>query len=181
MSSPCAKALTLHGVFLRVFEQGVLLTGASGIGKSELALELVSRGHALIADDTPEFTAEADQVIGRCPELLQGFIEVRGLGILHLGRLMGENAIAKQQRLDLLIELISPAAAKVDNRLSAKQEDREILGRPFPVWQLSMASGRNLAVMVEMAARSHALAQSGYDAASDLQNRLRQQLSTDTP
>ena len=174
-----------HGELLEMFGLGVLVAGASGAGKSELALELISRGHRLVADDTVQLIRVAPDVIdGRCPPVLQDFLEVRGLGILNLRRIFGDDAIQPNQRLHLIIHLlrleeISPSP---EHRLHGARSHRSILGTLIPEICLPAASGCNLAVLTECAVRDQIQRLNGYIAAQDLNERLREhQLAGESP
>jgi HPr kinase/phosphorylase len=171
-----ADRMTLHGVFLEVLSIGVVLTGDSGTGKSELALELISRGHRLIADDAPEFARIApDTINGSCPSLLQDFLEVRGLGVLNIRAMYGDSAIKNNKHLRLIIHLtpiLNDDALRQD-RLQIEQKMRNILGVDIPVFSLPVAPGRNLSVLVEAAVRNHLLRLNGYNAGEDLITRQR--------
>lgn len=168
-----AAATTLHGVFMHVQGAGVLLTGASGVGKSELALELLSRGHRLIADDATEFSIERGRVHGRCPPLLRGFIEVRSLGILNVGRLYGPRSILDSAVLNLVIALELPGTLPETGieRLSGHRSERLILDIPIPAISIPVRLGHNLAVLVETACRDDRLRRLGYHADLDLTHR----------
>ena len=162
-----ADMLTLHGVYMEVMAIGVLITGPSGIGKSELALELISRGHRLIADDAPQFSKIAPDIInGTCPKSLQDFLEVRGLGILNVRELFGDSAIKKNKYLKLIVQL-QPMNMKNHSqidRLEGSYNTRNLLDMSIPEITLPVAPGRNLAVMMECAARNHILRDDGYNA-----------------
>lgn len=161
----------VHGVFLEVLGTGVLLTGESSVGKSELALELISRGHRLIADDAPEFTCVGpDLLTGKSPGVLRDFMEVRGLGILNIREMYGDNALKPHKHLRLIIHLerlSSEQLQKVD-RLEGSRKMRTILGVDIPEMLLPVAPGRNLAVLVEAAVRNHILRLNGYNATDQL-------------
>ncbi|GJM05742.1 MAG: HPr kinase/phosphorylase [marine bacterium B5-7] len=167
LSNLFADMLTLHGVYMEVMAIGVLITGPSGIGKSELALELISRGHRLIADDAPQFSRITPDIIdGTCPETLQDFLEVRGLGIINVRELFGDSAIKKNKYLKLIVQL-----QPMDNknlmeldRLGESYNTRNILDMEIPEITLPVAPGRNLAILMECAARNHILRVSGYNA-----------------
>lgn len=163
---------SLHGVFLNVLGMGVLVTGASGIGKSELALELISRGHSLVADDMVEFTREGERVIGSCPAMLQDFLEVRGLGIVNIRALFGASAIRTQRTLRLIVNLEGMPIQGLD-RVAGTTSTRDILGSPVPEVTLPVTVGRNLAVLLETAVRHHLLSQEDtqYHAHEDLVTR----------
>ena len=163
-----ADMLTLHGVYMEVMAIGVLITGQSGIGKSELALELISRGHRLIADDAPQFSKIAPDIInGTCPKSLQDFLEVRGLGIINVRELFGDSAIKKNKYLRLIVNLkpIDKNDHSSIDRLEGSYNTRNLLDMDIPEITLPVAPGRNLAVMMECAARNHILRDDGYNAA----------------
>ena len=163
-----------HGVFLDVFEVGVLLVGASGLGKSELALELISRGHSLVADDAVEFHRTAPEVLeGRCPPMLRDFLEVRGLGILNIRHIFGETSIRPKKQLKLIINLL-PADddyMKQLDRLSIRTETESILNVQIRSVVLPVAAGRNLAVLVEAAVRNYILQLRGKDSTKEFLER----------
>ena len=170
----------MHGVFLEVFGVGTLLTGKSGIGKSELALELLTRGHKLIADDAIEFyLTNPTTVTGKCPDLLKDFLEVRGLGILNIRAMFGDNAITSAARLCLIIDLqnLSDTNQRFDYRLDETQRSRKILGNDIPEVSLPVAVGRSLAVIVEAAVRNHVLKVRGYDAMQDFIQKQQEDLN----
>lgn len=163
-----------HGVFLDVFEVGVLLTGSSGLGKSELALELISRGHSLIADDAVELHRIGPEVLeGRCPSMLRDFLEVRGLGVLNVRHIFGETSIRPKKVLKLIINLL-PADddyMKQLDRLSIRTETESILNVDIRSLTLPVAAGRNLAVMVEAAVRNYILQLRGKDSTREFLER----------
>lgn len=169
-----AVKTVVHGVFLEVLGIGVLLTGESAIGKSELALELISRGHRLIADDAPEFVRIApDTLRGECPPPLRDFLEVRGLGVLNVRAMFGNNAIKTNKNLRLIIHLLPLENAELESldRLQGSQRFRPLLDVEVPEIQLLVAPGRNLAVLVEAAVRNHILSNDGYNATEDFIRR----------
>ena len=161
----------LHGVFMEVLGTGVLITGESSVGKSELALELISRGHRLVADDAPEFIQIGPDVLdGRSPGILQGFMEVRGLGVLNIREMFGDNAIKINKFLRLIIHMVKMNDDNLTdfNRLTGHTKVRKILNVDIPVTVIPVAPGRNLAVIVEAAVRNHILRKNGYDASQQL-------------
>ena len=171
-----ADVLTLHGVYLEVHAIGVLLTGPSGVGKSELALELITRGHRLVADDAPQFSRVAPDIInGTCPAALQDFLEVRGLGLINVRALFGDSAIKTNKYLRLIIRLepLSKASIKQIDRLEGSYTTQTILDLEIPEITLPVAPGRNLAVLLECAARNHMLRMSGYNASEEFSERQR--------
>lgn len=174
--------IILHGVFMEIISMGVLLTGESGLGKSELALELVTRGHRLIADDAPEFTRIApDIVLGSCPPILRDFLEVRGLGVLNIREMYGDSSIKSSKYLRLILHLTPMhSLSKAKDRLSSTLQMKEVLGLDIPVMELPVAPGRNLAVMAEAAVRNHLLSVKGYDAADIFIQRQRKYIEEET-
>ena len=168
-----APRITLHGVFMEIYSIGVLITGDSGSGKSELALELVTRGHRLVADDAPEFTQIAPDVLdGTCPELLQDLLELRGLGVLNIRQMFGDTAVKKNKYLRLIVHLTRPhlepeasAANGGMERLIGDLGLRHVLDLDVPMITLPVMPGRNLAVLAEAATRTHMLRAKGEDPA----------------
>jgi HPr kinase/phosphorylase len=177
-----AQVVTVHGVYMEVFSIGVLVTGDSGSGKSELALELISRGHRLVADDAPLMTVITPEIIdGTCPEMLQDCLEVRGLGVLNVRAMFGDSAIVSNKYLKLIIHLKILGPEDIGNastdRLHGDIDDREIMGIPIPQITIPVAPGRNIAVLVEAAVRNHSLKLKGFDAANEFLDRHQAQLS----
>lgn len=172
-----SEKTTLHGVFLEVLGMGVLLTGDPAVGKSELALDLITRGNRLVADDAPEFTRIAPDIVsGTCPPLLREFLEVRGLGILNIRAMFGDSAIKRTKYLRLIVHLMRMSADQISNmdRLSGAYTNRDVLGVWIPQVTVPVAPGRNLAVLVESAVRNHLLRMKGYDATEVLIERQQQ-------
>lgn len=177
LSNLLADKTTVHGVFLEVMGTGVLITGESSVGKSELALELITRGHRLVADDAPLFTRIGPNILnGSCPEMLRDFMEVRGLGVLNIRAMYGENAIKQNKYLRLIIHLQHMSADDQQqlDRLYGSRTVRTILEVDIPEVMLPVASGRNLAVMVEAAVRNHILMEHGHNASEEFINRQSQ-------
>lgn len=170
-----ARRVTLHGVFMEIYSIGVLITGDSGLGKSELALELITRGHRLVADDAPEFTQIAPDVLdGTCPELLQDLIEVRGLGILNVREMFGDTSVKRNKYLRLIVHLERSdpqAGAHCGDRLYGDRGSRRVLDLDIPQVTLPVAAGRNLAVLAEAAVRAHVLKAKGADPAQTFMDR----------
>lgn len=161
----------VHGVFMEVLGTGVLITGESSVGKSELALDLISRGHRLIADDAPELTRIGPDILdGRSPSVLRDFMEVRGLGVLNIREMYGNNALKINKYLRLIIHMVRLSKEELSqiDRLDGAKQVRNILGVDVPEILLPVAPGRNLSVLVEAAVRNHILRLSGYDATREL-------------
>ncbi len=169
-----APQATLHGVFMEVHSIGVLITGTPGSGKSELALELITRGHRLVADDAPEFTMIAPDVIdGTCPGILRDLLEVRGLGVLNVREMFGHTAVKQSKYLRLIVQL-KPAGDEPEDamvRLTGDVGSRDVLDVKVPQITIPVAPGRNLAVLVEAAVRSHMLKSQGIDQARIFMDR----------
>ncbi len=180
LAQALAKRTTLHGVFMEVYSIGVLITGASGSGKSELALELVSRGHRLVADDATEFTQISPDVIdGTCPELLRNLLEVRGLGVLNVREMFGHTAVKKSKYLRLIVHL-KPLREdeEIDamTRLTGDTGERQVLDMAVPVITIPVAPGRNLSVLAEAAVRTYMLRSTGIDPAQTFIDRQANQM-----
>lgn len=174
-----APRITIHGVYMEVLGMGVFITGESGIGKSELALELLSRNHRLIADDVAEFIQVGpDVLVGQCPEVLTDYMEVRGLGIINVRTMFGETAVRHKKKLHLIVnltKLTGDQSANVD-RLRSKEQNRMILSTEVPEVVLYVAPGRNLAVLVEAATQAYILKTRGIDPLNELMDRHQEQI-----
>ena len=170
-----ADTVSEHGVFMDVFGMGVLITGDSGVGKSELALELVSRGHGLVADDVVELARIAPTTIeGRCPGMLRDYLEVRGLGLLNIRTIFGETAARRKMKLKLIVQLQKHSADEDSPRLPLDAQSQEILGIHVRKVVFHVAPGRNLAVLLEVAVRNCILQLRGIDSMSEFINRQQQ-------
>jgi len=172
-----APRLTVHGVYMEVMGMGVLITGESGIGKSELALELLSRNHRLIADDAVEFMRVGpDVLVGQCPEALTDYLEVRGLSIINVRNMFGETAVRHKKKLHLIVTLkqLQQSDQSEIDRLQAEQLTRTILDVNIPEVILYVAPGRNLGILVETATRSYILRMRGIDTLDEFTNRQQQ-------
>ena len=178
LSRRLAPTTTVHGVFMDVLGVGVLITGESGLGKSELALELISRGHGLVADDAVDLARTSPNVIdGHCPALLQNMLEVRGLGLLNIRTIFGETSVRRKMKLKLIVHLVRATAQDKFERLPLQDMTQEILGCPIRKVMLQVAAGRNLAVLVEAAVRNTILKLRGIDTLSEFMEKQAQAIS----
>ena len=179
LAQAVAESASFHGVFMEVQGFGVLIKGNSAIGKSELALELITRGHRLVADDVVDFYRVApDRLEGRCPPLLQDFLEVRGLGILNVRELFGDNAVKPTKPLDLIVqlEMAETLAPQLLDRLKIKSQSEHILEVTVPKVLIPVAAGRNIAVLVEVAVRNHILLMRGINSTRQFTLRQRREI-----
>ena len=173
-----APCISIHGVLVDVYGEGVLITGESGIGKSEAALELVKRGHRLITDDVVEIRKVSDEtLVGSAPDITKHFIELRGIGIVDVYALYGASAIEETQNIDLVIRLEDWDKDKDYDRLGLEVEHTEYLGNKVVCHVIPIRPGRNLAVICETAAINHRLKKMGYNAAQELYRRVQDSLS----
>jgi HPr kinase/phosphorylase len=173
LSKKLATRVTMHGVFMDVLGVGVLITGESGLGKSELGLELISRNHGLVADDAVEFARIAPNMIeGRCPPLLQNLLEVRGLGLLDIRAIFGETAVRRKMRLKLIVHLVRRKTLEENyERLPLDQQNDEVLGLPIRKVVIPVEAGRNIAVLLEAAVRNTILQLRGTDTLANFMER----------
>ena len=167
-----APETSVHGVLLEVFGVGVLLTGKSGIGKSETALDLITRGCRLISDDIVEIKRVEDTLRGSCPELTRYFLEIRGIGILDIERLYGISAVKQYDYLDMVVELEAWNPDKEYDRVGLEEETIEILGIKLPKVTIPVKPGRSIAMIVEVAAKNNRQKRLGYNAAEELNERV---------
>jgi HPr kinase/phosphorylase len=166
LAKALADTTSRHGVLMDVLGLGVLITGESGVGKSELGLELISRGHGLVADDVVELQQIGPETIqGRCPPMLRDFLEVRGLGVLNIRSIFGETAVRPRKALRLIVslEMAEGGGLEPRDRLATRSGTQDILGVEIPTVTLAVAPGRNLAVLVEAAVRNHILLTRGIN------------------
>jgi HPr kinase/phosphorylase len=183
LAKALAESTERHGVFMDVLGMGVLITGDSGVGKSELGLELISRGHGLVADDVVEISRlAADTLEGRCPPVLKDFIEVRGLGLLDVRTIFGETAVRPKMKLKLIAHLDKPAVAHgrdVAERLPLAEQSEDILGVTVRKVVIPVAAGRNLAVLLEAAVRNYILQLRGINSGAEFVARQKRAMDGD--
>jgi HPr kinase/phosphorylase len=174
-----APQVTMHGVFMDILGLGVLITGESGLGKSELGLELISRGHGLVADDAVDFARLGpDYIEGRCPVILRDLLEVRGLGLLDIRTIFGETAVRRKLKLRLIVQLVRRNDGEFE-RLPIDAQFIDVLGTPIRTVKIQVAAGRNLAVLVEAAVRNTILQLRGIDTLKEFIERQRMQMITE--
>ncbi len=173
-----APTITRHGVLVEVYGEGVLLLGDSGVGKSETAIELIKRGHRLVADDAVEIKrTSAKTVIGTSPAIIRHFMELRGIGIVDVKRIFGVGAVKDSEKIDLVVNLESWQQGKNYERLGLDREHTNLLGIDLPSLTIPVRPGRNLAVIIEIAAMNNRQQRMGYNAAEELSERLNKQMS----
>lgn len=163
-----ARSCTVHGVFLNVFDVGTLLIGESGVGKSECALELLSRGHELVADDAVNIQRTGDLLYGESSELLSGLLEIRGIGIVDVRQMFGPASVGQRQAVELCIEFQDRDADDEDDRIAAGMQEFELLGVRVSKFVFAVGHGRPLALLVETAVKLFKQENTDYDAESDL-------------
>ena len=178
MNVNLAPMISIHGVLVDIFGEGVLIMGESGIGKSETALELVKRGHRLVSDDVVEIRKVSDEtLVGSAPEITKHFIELRGIGIVDIQRLFGFASVRESQSIDLVIKLEDWSRDREYDRLGMEDEYIEFLGNKVVCHNIPVRSGRNLAIVCESAAVNHRQKKMGYNALEELYKRLGQNLN----
>ena len=167
-----APCVTRHGVLLDIAGEGVMITGDSGIGKSESAIELIMRGHRLVADDAVELRRISNQLMGTAPEVIRHYIELRGIGVIDVRQLFGMQAVKTESQLDLVVEFEQWDNTKFYDRLGIEDHFTEILGVQVPCVTIPVRPGRNLASIVEVAAMNNRHRKFGYNAAQELARRV---------
>ncbi len=173
LNKELAPRITRHGVLVEVYGEGILILGESGVGKSEAAIELVKRGHRLVADDAVEIKKVSDiSLVGSSPEIIRHFIELRGIGIIDVKEIFGIGAVKNTEKIDMIINLEAWVEGKHYDRLGLEDEYTEILGIQIPSLLIPVKPGRNLAVIVEIAAMNNRQKRNGYNAAEELNKRL---------
>lgn len=174
LSVSLAPRITRPGVFVEVYGEGILIMGDSGIGKSETAIELVKRGHRLIADDAVEIKrVSAKTLVGSAPEIIRYYVELRGIGVVDIRRLFGMGAVKDSEKIDIVIKLEPWKEGKMYDRLGLENEKTEILGIEIPTLTIPVRPGRNLAIILEIAAMNHRQKRMGYNTAQELEDKLK--------
>ena len=171
LSRLLAPTTTVHGVLMDVFGVGILLTGSSGVGKSETAMELIKRGHRLVADDSVLIKKIENELVGTAPEKIRYFMELRGIGIINVKNMYGSGSVMSETEIELVMEMRPWEREREYDRLIGEQNSEEILGVKIPKLMIPISPGRNLAILIEVAARNHRLKSMGYDAAQELIQR----------
>ena len=172
-----APRITRHGVLVEVYGEGILILGDSGVGKSENAIELVKRGHRLIADDAVEIKRVSSKaLVGTAPDIIRHYVELRGIGIVDVRRLFGMGAVKDTEKIDLVVKLEPWEQGKMYDRLGLEDETIEILGLKLPAITIPVSPGRNLAIILEIAAMNNRQKRMGYNTAEEFNKRLMGQM-----
>lgn len=173
LKSILAPRITRHGVMIEAYGEGILLTGDSGIGKSEAAIEMLKRGHRLIADDAVEIKKMSENtLIGTAPDLIRNYIELRGIGIINVAKLFGIGSIKQDNEINLVIKIVPWNTHEVYDRLGLEQQYTEILGVKVPMYTIPITPGRNLALIIEVAAMNNRQRRMGYNAALEFTEQI---------
>ncbi len=177
-----APCITRHGVLVNVYGEGILILGESGVGKSETAMELLKRGHRLIADDAVELRAVSDlTIVGSAPELIRYLIELRGIGLVDVRHIFGMGAVMETSRIDFVVQLENWDENKHYDRLGLETQEYDILDHKIPSVTIPVCPGRNLAIIIEVAAANNRQKRSGYNAAEEFNRRLLKHMSESVP
>lgn len=175
LNSAMSPRITRHGVLMEVYGEGILLIGESGIGKSEAAVELLKRGHRLIADDAVEIhKISSNALVGTAPELIRNYIELRGIGIVNVARLFGVGAVKEENKIDLVVNIVPWNTHQVYDRLGLEDQNMDILGVKVPMYTIPITPGRNLAVILEVAAMNNRQRKMGFNSALEFTERINQ-------
>ena len=173
LKAALAPRVTQHGVLMEIYGEGILLTGESGIGKSEAAIELLKRGHRLIADDAVEIKKiSGSRLVGTSPELIRNYIELRGIGIVNVAKLFGIGAVKQENQIDLVVNIVPWNTKEVYDRIGLDDQYMEILGVKVPMNTIPITPGRNLAVILEVAAMNNRQRKTGYNAAMEFTEQV---------
>ena len=180
LSNYLAPRITQHGCLVEIYGEGILLLGESGVGKSETTIELIKRGHRLIADDAVEIKRVSDKtLVGSAPELIKHYVELRGIGLVDVRRLFGMGAVKETEKINLVIQLENWIEGKMYDRLGMDEETIDILGLSVPSITIPVRSGRNLAIILEVAAMNNRQKRMGYNTAEEFNNNLLRQMGID--
>ncbi len=175
LDATMAPRITRHGVLMEIYGEGILLTGESGIGKSEAAVELLKRGHRLIADDAVEIhRISGGALVGAAPDLIRNYIELRGIGIVNVARLFGVGAVKAENKIDLVVNIVPWNTHEVYDRLGLEDQYMDILGVKIPMYTIPITPGRNLAVILEVAAMNNRQRKMGFNSAKEFTERIDQ-------
>ncbi len=175
-----APRITRHGVLVEVYGEGILLLGDSGVGKSETAIELVKRGHRLIADDAVEIKrVSAKTLVGEAPEIIRHYVELRGIGVVDVRRLFGMGAVKNSEKIDLIVNLEAWQQGKMYDRLGLDEQHTDILGIQIPSITIPVRPGRNLAIIIEIAAMNSRQKKMGYNTAAEFNKRMMESMGLD--
>lgn len=172
LKSALAPRVTRHGVLMEVYGEGVFITGESGIGKSETAVELLKRGHRLIADDAVEIKRTSSRVVGTAPSLIRNYIELRGIGVINVANLFGMGAVKEQSEINLVVNIVPWEAGRHYDRMGLEEPHMDLLGLKIPSVTIPVSPGRNLAVILEVAAMNNRQKRLGYNAALEFIQKL---------
>ena len=173
LKAALAPRITQHGVLMEIYGEGILLTGESGIGKSETAVELLKRGHRLIADDAVEIKKISEsRLVGTSPELIRNYIELRGIGVVNVAKLFGVGAVKQENPIDLVVNIVPWNTEEVYDRLGLEDHFMDILGVQIPMYTIPVTPGRNLAVILEVAAMNNRQRKMGYNAAMEFNEQV---------
>ena len=173
LSAALAPRITRHGVLMEVYGEGILLIGESGMGKSEAAIELLKRGHRMIADDAVEIRKiSGKKLMGTAPELIRNYVELRGIGIVNVAKLFGMGAVKSENEVDLVVNIVPWKERQVYDRLGLEEEHMEILGVQIPMYTIPITPGRNLAVILEVAAMNNRQKKIGYNPAKEFTEQM---------
>lgn len=173
LKSALAPSITRHGVLVEVYGEGLLLIGESGIGKSEAAVELLKRGHRLIADDAVEIRkVSSESLVGSAPALIRNYVELRGIGIVNVAKLFGMGAVKAENQIDMVVNIVHWKAEEVYDRLGLEDQHMEILGVELPMNTIPVRPGRNLAVILEVAAMNNRQRKMGYNPAKEFTEQI---------
>ena len=180
LSNYLAPRITRHGCLVEIYGEGILLLGDSGVGKSETTIELIKRGHRLIADDAVEIKRVSDKtLVGSAPELIKHYVELRGIGLVDVRRLFGMGAVKETEKINLVIQLENWIEGKMYDRLGMDEETIDILGLSVPSITIPVRPGRNLAIILEVAAMNNRQKRMGYNTAEEFNNNLMRQMGID--